>query len=165
MCFALSEMHLASYSWAQARLGDLGGAKGEDVLHGRAAPCGSLARVDPGRRIGDLIGTYRAALYLLTERFVEVLRLADLSGYVVLPVRTDGPPEIATLFLLQVTGACGSASDSFDGQTLDPSTWDGSDFFAPPNRNAFYLSERAAETIQQARLRNVQIGAEYFRAP
>lgn len=160
--FALSVMHLANYSRPQVRIGNLDGARSEDVLRGRAVPRDVVRAVDPGRPIGDLIGTYWVALFLLSERFVGVLHAAGLSGFTVSPVRTDGSPEIATLLLLQVTGECGPVIDTGDGQALDLSTWDGSDFFAPPYGNRFYLSDRAADVIQRARLRNVEIVPEYF---
>jgi hypothetical protein len=66
------------------------------------------------------------------------------------------------IWLLVVLGRSGptySASSHPElprfGEFLDPSDWDGSDFFCPANYAGFLVTGRASEALRRARLRNL----------
>ncbi len=123
------------------------------------------AAVGQRGRLGDLVGTFWATVYLVSDRFKEVLEGAALSGWTTFPVAPRERLE-SGLWLLGVTGRCGPvygvdgvARAGLDpvGQYLDPDEWDGADVFLPRNRNVVLLTPEAGRVLGRARLMNVDL--------
>jgi hypothetical protein len=149
-------LQVASHTAARVDLPDLAGSDVRSVLDG-TRPARELAGVTRQRGpYGDLVSTFWAALFLVSDRFVAALS-EGLTGWEVSPVTiTDGPP----LSLLHVFGCSGPilAQEPITGdigQYLDPQTWDGSDLFLPKNHNGILLTRQAKDVLAGKRLRNV----------
>src|SRR4051794_19526020 len=76
----------------------LTGAAGEDALPGRV--------LEPGTAY-DLVPTYNAALWLVSERFKDALERSGLSGWKLRPVDVEGQDAPSRLWLLVATGRSG----------------------------------------------------------
>lgn len=154
---ALAQLDLADHSWARVDIGDLENGDPHAVLTGRT-PIGRFSgRADGDRELGDLVGTYWAALFLMSSKFVATLETANLTGWKPVPVEVHGNPDARNFALLQVTGTCGPISGGKVGRSLDLRTWDGSDFFVAENESVVFLSEKAAEVLRSSQLANVDI--------
>lgn len=112
--------------------------------------------MDDGR-VGDLVGTTWAALFLVSDEFADALRARGFSGWRLVPVAIAANRALPTMSMLQVVGRCGPISSPSIGRVLDPATWDGSDMFVPANEATILLSPRCADVLRQASLRNVEI--------
>jgi hypothetical protein len=128
---------------------------GEGPLRGRA--------LEPGKAY-DLVPSYNAALWLVSDRFKEALEGSPLTGWKLRPVEVEGDGVPPRLWLLMATGRSGpvyrGGSDERPGlprfgRFLDPAEWDGSDFFVPPGSGGLLASARAAEQLEEAGLSNV----------
>lgn len=115
----------------------------------------------PGR-VRDLLGTYWAGVYLVTEHFRQSVGDLGATGWFTTPVRIEGIES--PLSLLSVTGRCGSmfgvggepiAGAPEIGTFIDPLRWDGSDLFMPDNNNSILVLGSTAESLQELRLSNV----------
>jgi hypothetical protein len=93
----------------------------------------------------------------MTDRFVDVLRSARLSGGRAVTVTVGGNPTVPPLSLLQVTGRCGLVLSPGIGRWLRAETLEGSDLFVPENESTVLLSTKAASALSDARLLNVEI--------
>ena len=126
----------------------------------------------------DIIGTGHAALFLVSERFVAVLRGQPFTGWStfgVLITRKDGS-RVEGYYGFTVTGRCGaldfSKSESMilpprtprgqsvagrRGMYFEPSSWDGSDIFCPLNTGHVLVLESVRNAIRGAHLTNVAL--------
>jgi len=136
------------------------------------APLPLKARVLKHGRIGDLFGTGWATLHVISERFRQLLDLNQLTGSRALPVEIIDYVLDMPVYLLAVTGRCGSEYGSGGryrpglppfGMFLDPLEWDGSDLFTPTNSGVVLFGARAANVVRRARLRNVQLEPAHYR--
>jgi len=122
-------------------------------------------------KVKDLIGTFWANVYLMSERMVDELATHRLTGWTARPVDIEEPPQLPPLSLLTVTGRSGPAYSRTGlslpglpqfGWFLDPRQWDGSDFFVPANMNGIFLAPAAAAVIRKMRLANVDLHPANF---
>lgn len=100
------DLSLQSHSWARVDIGGLGGPKPDQVLRGADFDLAE-ARADARGKVGDLIGTYCAALYLVGRDFVSVVVDSGLTGVRFRPVEVLWNEEVKNVSLLQVLGRCG----------------------------------------------------------
>jgi hypothetical protein len=145
-----------SHHGLRVSLQGLGDVHARDVLIG-AVPFNSLRGtvLEPGK-VGDLVSTFWASVFLVTPRLVEALTNLGATGWRAVPVEIPEAP--VALSLLCVTGQCGPierASPGRVGQTLDPRTWDGSDLFVPANERRILVIGPMASALTEERLRNV----------
>ena len=118
---------------------------------------GSVGSAGPER---DLVGTYGGPVYLVSERFIDVLRTHELDGWQVEQCDVAGL-QGGRLSLLQILGRAGRqwvwTGVDDDPIESDPEPGDGLDFFLAEGSSRIYLSPRAASTLDAARLRNVEV--------
>jgi hypothetical protein len=94
------------------------------------------------------------------------LRDSGLTGWFAQPVQVEADTGDGPTWLLGVSGRSGPTYTAKRnpmlglprlGEFLDPADWDGSDFFCPENWVSFLLSDRAADELRKARLRNLRL--------
>jgi hypothetical protein len=136
------------------------------VLRGQQPRTKLRGRIGQSGRVTDVVGTFHAELFLISERFVRYLAEQRLTGWHAEPVEIallDAP-----LSLLQVHGRCGpvitaSAAQPLGGSAfgsyLDPGRWDQSDLMVPDNLSRILLTPRAATALLAAKLSNLSIEA------
>ncbi len=119
---------------------------------------------DRAGKVGDLVGTFWAGLYLMGDRFKKVLEHNAINGWHAYETVCEGLPSQTAWWVLGVEGRAGpvltgqkGVQAGLDplGQYLDPREWDGSDLFHAANEGAVFVTSRAAQIIQEARLKNV----------
>ena len=163
----LCVLRMRSHDWLRLQL-DLASPNHHDELAGGtfAGAVPVKAHVGQAGKFGDLIGTYWASLYVITEGFRKLITDARLTGWHAYPLDSSGLDLQSPLWVLGITGRCGpvvtgdaARQRGWDqtGQYLDAAEWDGSDMFRPSNEGTPLLTARAAETIRRAGLRNVAI--------
>jgi hypothetical protein len=113
-------------------------------------------------RAGDLVGTYWAGVYLVSERFQASVAELGASGWSTAPVQV---PEVEVpLLLLSISGKCGPLygvggvqieGGAAVGTFIDPQLWDGSDLFMASNNNSIFVVGSMADAIQKVGLANV----------
>jgi hypothetical protein len=132
---------------------------------------------DQGTRPHDFVGTTWAALDLVSDRFIDVLRDGRFTGwdtYPVVIVGKDGE-EVAAYHGLAITGRCGRvewekservilpppvpqgrATTGWRGLYFSPSSWDGSDLFVPSDGSTYVIVTDAVKAaIEKRRLTNI----------
>ena len=128
-----------------------------DGTYGDAPLTGVLGSPGPDR---DLVGTYRVGPYLVSDRFLDVLRGENLQGWRATECHVSVLSGIR-LHLLQALGRAGPlwvwTGSGGDPDESDPDPGDGFDFFLSGDSSQIYLSEVAASRLTAARLRNVLI--------
>jgi hypothetical protein len=136
------------------------------VLTGQARRFDLIARVLQEGPVGDLIGTYWGMIYLISDRFRNVLIENNISGWRVDPISITRGSGFMSAWLLIITGRCGPVfgvggeeSDRVPsvGQFLDPTRWDGSDIFTPDNLSAVFMTTECSQKLEQAGLTNLEI--------
>ena len=122
----------------------------------------------------DLVGTYWAGVYLISEHFHQSLRDIGASGWFATPIQVDGVQS--QLRLLSISGRCGPmfgvGGDPYPGipdigTFIDPARWDGSDFFMADNNHEILIVSATAKRLQELRLNNVvleEAGLESVRS-
>ena len=118
--------------------------------------------------LADLVSTFWAAVFLLSDRFRDALEQHQLSGWGTVPVSITGLASVKTLWLLTVSGTCGRLygvdGDPVPGvrvgNFLDPAQWDGSDLFVAENHNAIFVTPRCADILQAIGLANLELRQE-----
>jgi len=129
-------------------------------------------RIRTGTRPGDMLF---ATANVVSARFVDVLTSLHATGYTTAPIRLvkDGA-TLATFYVLRIhgrggpfdpvrSGPCYSKSNptkvfAYEGAYMDESRWDGSDlFFIPGLGVRLFATERVAQAIKRARLKNVLV--------
>jgi hypothetical protein len=141
----------------------------EDLVRGRFRESGFNGVVREGGKLTDLVSTFWAAVFLLSDRFKDALEQHRFSGYRTLPISITGYAGRTTLWLLTVSGACGRLygvdGDPLPGgggigNFLDPTQWDGSDLFVADNHNAIFMTPRCADVLGTAGLSNLELRQE-----
>ena len=111
---------------------------------------------------GDLVGTYWAGVYLVSEHFRRSITDLGATGWFTTPVPVEGIQS--QLWLLSISGRCGPlfgvGGDPYPGGPnvgtfIDPARWDGADFFMAYNNNSIHFVGSTAERIHELRLSNV----------
>jgi hypothetical protein len=122
----------------------------------------------------DLVGTYWAGVYLISEHFHQSLRDIGASGWFATPIQVDGVQS--QLRLLSISGRCGPmfgvGGDPYPGipdigTFIDPARWDGSDFFMADNNHEILIVSATAKRLRELRLSNVvleEAGLESVRS-
>lgn len=151
-----SELTLRSELWARVRLANLGGLDPDDLLTGADGEI-PMGQADPQGKIGDMIGTYWATLYLVGRRFTEVVLDSGLTGCRFKPVSVRGNGQINDVALLQIVGKSDPILQSGLDKRLNLNSWDGSDFFIPRQQLGIFLSPTASAVIRASKLRNVAV--------
>jgi len=154
----LSSLDISDYSFMRIDLLGIDRYGGRAALVGEVEfPAGLEANAPSGGRLGDIFGTFWVELFLVTDRFLEVLRSEQLSGFKSVRVTVSGNSVVPPVSMLQVLGRCGPVSSEGIGRALDPRTLDGSDIFVPANESTILLSAKAGAVLSSAGLRNVEI--------
>ncbi len=140
------------------------GVHGSDLLRGRQRPERLLATVRRPGRPGDLIGFGSAGVHIMSDRMRSVLERSGLTGWFAHRIDVDADVFDGPIWVLGVSGRSGPTYSAARnplpglprlGEFLDPSDWDGSDFFCPDNLNGFLITATAAAALRKARLRNL----------
>ncbi len=160
----VGRLDVANAGWARVDLGDLDGQDPRLILAGQARVEGFVGKADAGK-VGDLVPTYWAALFLVSAAFVQVLTEARLTGWSASRASVVGNPHAGDLMVLQVTGVCTAPRALAVGRELDPRGWDGSDLFLVDGDATIYLSPKARRVLISAALRNVETDLAGFEAP
>ena len=100
----IGELDLQDHRWARVDIGDLGGADPHRVLVGSVDPEIGRGHADPAGKVGDLIGTYWAALFLISRAFVKLLTVAGLTGWRITPVLWRAIPQSLTCLSCKLWG-------------------------------------------------------------
>ena len=112
-------------------------------------------------KVGDMIGTFWAGLYVIDGRFKDLLERNAITGWRLYEAVCQGLPSPAAWWVLGITGRTGRVRTGSEtpldplGQFLDPREWDESDLFHPTNEGTTLVTRRAAQIIEEAGLRNV----------
>jgi hypothetical protein len=130
---------------------------------------------DEGRTPHDLVGTTYATLVLVSNRFQDVLREHQVSGWTTFPIslHVEGS-DLAGYQGFAVTGRCGPIDDSLSEQVLlpppvpggrsrrglrgicfAPESWDGSDIFTPDGMASSFVVRRVKDLLEEAAVTNV----------
>ena len=135
-----------------------------------------------GREETDVVWTTLAVLCLVSERFVNLVTEASLTGWSLFPVSLGASEK--TYHGLGVHGRCGpvsywrpSGDDSIATRELwkmrfDPSSWDGSDFFLPTNSGSILVTDSVQSVLESNGITNlefkrfvdVEVGNELVRS-
>lgn len=153
------ELGEKSFEWARVDIGPLSGFSAREVLAGDVEPLLPVVNAEARGKIGDLIGTGYATIYLVTPMFIAVVDAAGLTGCKFLPIEVVVNDDMPDLFLLQVLGRCGPIVEVGPERQIGIESWDGSDFFLAEKYLATFVSPRAGEVLRKARLRNVEVRA------
>jgi hypothetical protein len=155
---------LRSYDWLRVRL-DLPVRSDNDRLLDAVydGPVPIDALVEHDGKVGDLVGTLWAALFLMSNRFVQVLEQNAITGWRGYDSVMKGRGPTTAWRILGVTGRSGPVRTPTGGTAglqplghyLDPQEWDGSDLFHPGSEGTILVTARAAEALEEAHLKNV----------
>jgi hypothetical protein len=126
----------------------------------------------PGR-LGDVVHTFQAAVYLVSPRLCATLEEIGATGWTATPVKIEGLDAAAGYALFGVSGRCGptigtnyfASPGQPSGRYLDMATWDGSDVFLAENVNWIFLTPRCAAALSKAKLVNLRLGPTGLEAP
>jgi hypothetical protein len=125
-----------------------------------------MGRVIQRGRHGDLIGFGWGGVYLMSDSLRTFLEGSGFTGWFAQAVQIESDLFDGPIWLLGVSGRSGPTYSAARnplpglpplGEFLDPSDWDGSDFFCPGNWAGFLVTGRAAAALRNARLRNLQM--------
>ena len=164
----LRVLGLADHKWKRVDVALSADLKGADLVRGDYhGPLPLRAVVGEEGAVGDLIGTFWASVFLISNRLSKAFKDLRLSGWRSLPVSVKGDSNLLEdVAVLAVTGragpiygAGGATRPDLDmiGQYLDPHEWDGSDLFLPRNRRSILVTGPAAKEIARFRFRNVDL--------
>jgi hypothetical protein len=126
-----------------------------------------LAIPSLGSRVGDLVGTGWAGLYLASSTFQAALkRFSGWKTFAIEPVRAA--ERMNGFDGLAITGRFGPINEIWEdpaisgrfGMYVDPETWDGSDVFTARNRTGIYVTEAVADALAERDLTNVLLEHE-----
>ena len=131
---------------------------------------------DHGTQAYDLVGTTYAVAVLVSERFLDVLKTHEFSGWSTYPVTVRGrnSEPVEGLHGFQITGRAGPirerlservmlpppmpqgrAMSHLKGLFFEPGTWDGSDIFAPAGTAFMCAQEAVVSALAEAAITNV----------
>ena len=141
-------------------------ATNSELLTGQGIPTSLGGFVGNPGRLGDVIHSFRASVYLVSPRLQATLLEIKATGWTATPIDIEGLDSAVGYALLGVTGRCGPTTGARDipspglhpyGRWLDMTTWDGSDVFLTDNYNCILLTPRCAAALKKARLVNVRL--------
>src|SRR4029077_15279038 len=173
----LRVLGLAHHNWKRVDVAPLEGVNGNELLSGEyRGQLPLIAVVREGGPVGDLVGTFWANVFLMSDRLSKAMQELRLSGWRSLPVSVKDDPDLDDrLALLAVTGRAGpvygaggqtrAAVDAI-GQNLGPGEgdragaglaafanfvvrggWGVSPFSPRANGRSFFVTGPAAEKI------------------
>lgn len=133
---------------------------------------------EEGTETMDLVGTAYVVLFLVSDRFIRVLREGGFTGWGTFPVhleRVEGATPDGHRGLV-VTGRCGPIDDELSqeaivpppfpggrssrqlrGLCFQPETWDGSDVFMPKSGGWVFVVEEVKDALEAAGMTNVEL--------
>lgn len=129
-----------------------------------------------GRHLKDMLGTGHPSLYLISDKMKSELKINFMTGWNTFPVELLDRDDrrIDGYYGLSITGRSGPIDYSkskiiekrlvpngpltkyYRGCYIGVDKWDGSDFFIPEATLAIFVTTRVAETINRAKLTNVE---------
>lgn len=133
-----------------------------------------------GIRLGDIISTELAVIWLVSDKIVELFQREGITGWKTYPVELTGKGGVPVTGYhgLAVTGRCGPIDPRRSvlktlpplvpggeerrvrlGLYFDMDTWDGSDIFVATNNNRVIVVERVKELLERNNIR----GCEFDR--
>lgn len=133
-----------------------------------------------GSRLGDIISTELAVIWLVSDRIVELFQREGITGWKTYPVEVTGKGGVPVTGYhgFAVTGRCGPIDPRRSvlktlpplvpggeerrvrlGLYFDMDTWDGSDIFVATNNNRVIVVERVKELLERNNIR----GCEFDR--
>jgi len=132
-------LRLRSHDWVRVRIvvpAPIDHDRLLDAEYDGFLPIKAIA--DNDGKVGDLVGTFWAGLYVMADRFKRVLEQHAIRGWHAYETVCEGLPSQTTWWVLGIAGRAGpvltgpravrAGLDSL-GQYLDPREWDGSDVF------------------------------------
>jgi hypothetical protein len=154
--------------WLQIDLNVPSKSDATELLRGQWLPDQPLLAIPSlGSRLGDLVGTGWAGLYLASSTFQAALkRFSGWKTYAIDPVGTA--ERLKGFDGLAITGRFGPIDEIWEdpaisgrfGMYVDPETWDGSDVFIAGNRTGIYVIEAVADALAERELTNVVLEQE-----
>jgi len=154
--------------WLQVDLNVPSRSRATELFRGEWLPDRPLlANPSLGNRVGDLVGTGWAGLYLASSAFQAAIdRFRGWKTYAIEPVGTA--ERLKGFDGLAITGRFGPIDEIWEdpaisgrfGMYVDPETWDGSDLFAASNRIGIYVSKAVADALVERALTNVALEQE-----
>jgi hypothetical protein len=140
----------------------------ENLIRGEFPEPSLSGVVRENGNLTDLVSTFWAAVFLVSDHFKATLEKYQLSGWRTIPVSLSSSVDVGTLWLLTVHGTCGHlyGTDGYAipgvhvGNFLDPAQWDGSDIFLADNHSAIFVTPRCADTLQAVGLANLELRNE-----
>ena len=117
----------------------------------------------------DLLLSDMPGIYLISDKFVEVLRDNDFSGWCTYPVQIifDDGKELRGYHGFAISGRCGSTSykeefvkmysrDRRKGLIFEPQSWDGSDIFTGEEQKLTkFVTTEVKQALESAGITNV----------
>lgn len=136
-----------------------------------------------GRKWMDILNPSSVSLYIVVDKFIELMCRNHTTGWKTYPVRIldKKGTEINGYCGLSITGKCGPVDYSksqiikkrlvpnglqtkyYKGLYFDLNNWDGSDIFIPQGSLHIIITEKVKKVIQQNKITNVSLQnlAEY----
>jgi hypothetical protein len=128
-----------------------------------------------GKNFNDILGTGWPGLYLISERFKNVLEENNLKGWTTFHIKLYNKKgdEIMGYHGFSVLGKCGPTSYSnceiiekrlvpngplckyYKGVCIDG--WDGSDFFTPERSYETFITQKAADKLRKHKISNMSL--------
>jgi hypothetical protein len=129
-----------------------------------------------GGRPRDFIGTTCGALFLLSNRVIDLFINQKFIGWKTFPVEVYGKngETVEGYHGFSVTGRCGPpvwpkekivcpplvpngpTYEAFVGMSFDPASWDGSDIFCPNETCWHIITPRVAELVKKTKFSNIE---------
>ena len=128
-----------------------------------------------GKRYDDVLGIGYATLYLISDRFREVLEKNDFTGWKCFPVKifTKKGEEVPGYQGFSVTGRAGKIEwekseivyteaptgkqvANYKGVYVDLEKWDGSDIFIPDKWFGIVMTKEVRDALLAAKITNIR---------
>lgn len=130
-----------------------------------------------GKRYYDILHIGYASLFLVSDRFLEVLETNHFTGWKSYPVRLfeKNGTEVFGYNGFSVTGKAGKIDweksevvqipgpidetvtyPYYKGALIDMSEWDGSDIFMPSNNWGKFITEPVYKALKKAKITNIE---------
>lgn len=130
-----------------------------------------------GKKIRDILNTGFSSLYLISDRFKEILETNHITGWKSYPVKLLDKMgnEVKGYHGFSITGRCGPIDYSrseiiekryvpegplcklYKGTYIGLDEWDGSDFFLPIDSIKIVITERALKILKNNKITNIDI--------
>ena len=160
-------------------------AIGKDVINSIAYFKGEILEGEPlsfgyrslGKNIHDYVGIGYAALYLLSEKVINLLKENNITGWKIYPctLYDKRKKEVNGYSLFSVTGKCGPIVDSkseilvkqlvpngkpckiYKGLYFDLDIWDGSDIFSLEGTTFTIVTEKVRSLLLNNSVTNITL--------